>query len=156
MKQVLFAHGKEGSPNGTKATMINDNFAATIPSLKNSYAESDFAGDLALIEMFSGYCTVLVGSSRGGALMTAANADKRKILICPAWKRFGVVPRLRKTDIIIHSKKDKLVPYRDSEILAGMFGCTLIEAGHDHRMGDKKTLQLIMSTIQKALKGEKQ
>ena len=155
MKRVLFAHGKEGSPYGTKAKMIENNFDAYIPYLTNSFETIDFFHDLDIIEDMMENVGVMVGSSRGGALVCQARTKKRKILICPAWKKFNVNPHLTKHDVIIHSKADNLVPYEDSKELAERFGCTLIEAGHDHRMGDKETLALIKRTVKAVLKGEK-
>ena len=76
----------------------------------------------------------------------------RKVLICPAWKKFDalLLPCLCEDDIIIHSKADMVVPFEDSELLAETYGCTLIDAGYDHRMSDRQTLEL----IKKAIKGE--
>lgn len=145
---ILFCHGKEGSPNGTKAQTIQAAFGSVItPSLTNSYDASDFLNDLEVVEQAAEKADVLVGSSRGGALVAAARTSQRKILICPAWKEFKVVPYVTKNDVIIHSKKDSIVPYAHSQQLADMFGCTLIEAGSDHRMSDAETLKLIVDTI---------
>ena len=156
MNRVLFAHGKEGSPNGTKATMLKRKFNATTPKLTNSYELSDFFEDLDIIENIGKKVDVMVGSSRGGALVAQARTDARKILICPAWKRFKtlLLPYLTSDDIIIHSGADNLVPFEDSVQLRDTYGCTLIEAGHDHRMGDDETLALIEDTVRKVLEGE--
>jgi len=145
---ILFCHGKEGSPNGTKAQTIQAAFGNVItPTLTNSYDASDFLNDLEVVEEAAKKVDVLVGSSRGGALVTAARTSQRKILICPAWKEFKVVPYITKNDVIIHSKNDPIVPYKNSQQLADMFGCKLIEAGSDHRMSDPETLALIVNTI---------
>mgnify|MGYP001193902864 FL=1 len=156
MKRVLFAHGKEGSPNGTKATMFKDNFDVTIPKLTNSYEMVDFLEDLDIIETIGREVAVMVGSSRGGALVAQARNNVRKILICPAWKKFKtfLLPYLTEDDIIIHSKADDLVPFEDSVLLRDTYGCTLIEAGYDHRMSDDQTLALIEETVRKVLEGE--
>jgi len=149
--KVLFCHGKEGTPNGTKATMVKEAFKNTnVPKLTNSFETADFLDDLTKVERLAKRADVLVGSSRGGALVAQARMKTRKVLIAPAWKKFQVVPYLNKDDIILHSKNDDLVPYEDSIKLVDMFGCTLIECGHDHRMSDKKTLDLIKD----AIKGE--
>lgn len=145
---ILFCHGKEGSPNGTKAQTIRAAFGNVVtPTLTNSYAPADFQNDLEIVEQAAKEVDVLVGSSRGGALVCAARTSQQKILICPAWKEFKVVPYVTKNDIIIHSKKDAIVPYAHSQQLADMFGCTLVEAGSNHRMSDEKTLALIINTI---------
>jgi predicted esterase YcpF (UPF0227 family) len=147
--KVLFCHGKEGSPNGKKATMVKENFqTCQIPKLKNSFETIDFLDDLTRIEKLAERADVIVGSSRGGALVAQARTGVRKVLIAPAWKKFQVVPYLTKEDIILHSKQDDLVPYEDSVRLANMFGCRLIECGLDHRMSDDETLKLIKNTIE--------
>ena len=157
MKSVLFAHGKEGSTTGKKAKMIENNFDAYIPNLTNSFETIDFLDDLDIIENLADNVKVMVGSSRGGALVCQARTETRKILICPAWKNFDVMllPYLCEDDIIIHSRKDTIVPFEDSELLAETYGCTLIEAGHDHRMSDDETMDLIKRIVEAVLKGEK-
>ena len=159
MSKVLFAHGKEGSPDGTKAKMIKTNFDAFVPSLTNSFETIDFFHDLDIIEEMADNVDVMVGSSRGGALICQARTETRKILICPAWRKFGenllLLPHLCEDDIIIHSRKDTIVPFEESEMLVETYGCTLIEAGNDHRMGDDETLALIKRVIEAVLKGEK-
>lgn len=150
MPNVLFAHGKEGSITGTKATMIRNNFAEVkVPKLINSYKAEDFVKDWRMVEHIAaaGNIDVLVGSSRGGAIIAQTRVNIRKVLIAPAWKKFGVTPYLTKNDVILHSKQDDLVPYEDSVLLANLFGCTLIECGTSHRMSDKNTLEKIKNYI---------
>lgn len=157
MKRVLFAHGKEGNPNGTKAKMLKEKFGALVPKLTNSFELVDFLEDLDHIENIGQSVDVMIGSSRGGALVAQVrNPNVRKILICPAWKRFDalLLPFLNEDDIIIHSKSDNLVLFEDSVLLKETFGCTLIEAGYDHRMGDDETLALIEDTVRRVLEGE--
>jgi len=154
--RVLFCHGKEGNPGGTKAIAIKEEFSGSTvvtPKLTNSYCEKDFIQDLAVVEALGKGADVLVGSSRGGALVCQADTDVRKIMIAPAWKKFSVLPMLTKEDIILHSKYDCLVPYEDSVRLAELYGCRLIECGNDHRMSDPKTLELIKETIKEVTNG---
>ena len=147
--RVLFCHGKEGNPKGSKAVAIGKIPGTTVvtPKLTNSYERKDFVNDLGLIEALAAGADVLVGSSRGGALIANTKLSLRKVLIAPAWKRFGVEPNLTKEDIILHSKHDDLVPYEDSVTLAERFGCTLIECGVNHRMSDEATLAEIKKAI---------
>ena len=147
--RVLFCHGKEGNPKGSKAIAIGkmpDTIVVT-PKLTNSYEREDFVNDLGLVEALAEGADVLVGSSRGGALVANAKASFRKVLIAPAWRRFNVEPNLTKEDIILHSRHDNLVPYEDSVVLAERFGCTLIECGANHRMSDEATLLEIKKAI---------
>ena len=154
--RVLFCHGKEGNPDGTKALAIKQEFknsTVVAPRLTNSYCENDFNKDLVVVEALGKGADVLVGSSRGGALVCQADADTPKILIAPAWKKFSVLPMLTENDVILHSKHDDLVPFEDSVRLAKLFGCKLIECGNDHRMSDPKTLELIKETIKEVTNG---
>jgi len=151
---VIFCHGKEGTPEGTKAKMIKKAFKETVvPTLTNSFCLKDFQKDLELINHEAEDAKVLIGSSRGGALVLAMETERRKIVIAPAWKKFGVTPKLTKNDTIIHCPKDNLVPIEDSEYLMNKFGCRLIICGENHRMSDQKTLGIIKNVIKGTLKG---
>lgn len=154
--RVLFCHGKEGNPSGTKASAIKEEFydgTVVAPKLTNSYSETDFVRDLVVVEALTNGADVLIGSSRGGALVCQADTDVPKIMIAPAWKKFSALPMLTKDDVILHSKHDDLVPFEDSERLAKLFGCKLIECGNDHRMSDPDTLALITETIKEVTNG---
>lgn len=150
---VLFCHGKEGTPNGTKARMLKEHFGEQIyvPRLTNSYKPADFQRDLELIEGFLPTVNLFVGSSRGGALVCSikTTSNQRKILIAPAWRKFKVEPILDSNDIILHSKKDDIVPFEDSVFLAERFGCTLVECGAGHRMSDPKALEVLKNIASK-------
>ena len=153
---ILFCHGKEGSPDGTKARTMKTIAGAevvVIPRLTNSFSEYDFIKDLGMVMKVINDVDIVVGSSRGGALVCQMNTTKRKILIAPAWKKFKVIPHLTSNDIILHCKQDDLVPYEDSEQLVKMFGCKLIECGVNHRMSDDKTLGLIKNIITEVANG---
>ena len=148
--RVLFCHGKEGTPDGTKAIAIKEEFngsTVVAPKLTNSYCESDFIKDLVVVEAFAKGADVLVGSSRGGALVCQADTEVPKVMIAPAWKKFSVLPMLKESDVILHCENDDLVPYEDSVRLAKLFGCRLIESGIDHRMSDPETLEQIKNII---------
>ena len=154
--RILFCHGKEGNPRGTKAVAIQEEFEANMfvaPRLTNSYCEKDFAEDLVVVEALAKGADVLIGSSRGGALVCQADVETPKVMIAPAWRKFNVLPMLTANDIILHSKCDDLVPYEDSEKLAELFGCRVIECGTDHRMSDPETLEIIKQTIKEITNG---
>tara|TARA_B100000282_G_C31689105_1_gene470580 strand:- start:663 stop:1115 length:453 start_codon:yes stop_codon:yes gene_type:complete len=146
--RVLFCHGKEGNPNGTKAMKIREAFTtAVIPRLTNSYEAVDFKNDLAIVQALAKGADVLVGSSRGGALVCQADTTQRKVVIAPAWKKFAVDPKLTDRDVIIHSENDDIVPISDSKELADRFGCRLITCGNDHRMSGEEALEQIKLAI---------
>lgn len=141
---ILFLHGLEGTPNGSKARFLkalgHNVIAPTLPkydlfSSRKIAQEAINDNDIDLI----------VGSSRGGAIAAGINEYKNipRILIAPAWKAFGIKPNVKK-DVpvaILHSYDDDLVPYGFSEFLENKFNeVTLTECGACHRMSDPVAL----------------
>ncbi len=92
----------------------------------------------------------VVGSSRGGAVaMNINSGDARLVLLCPAWKNWGKAKTLLKpSTVILHSRADDVIPYSDSEELvrnSGLPVYALIEVGHDHRLADPESLDLMLA-----------
>jgi hypothetical protein len=58
------------------------------------------------------------------------------VLLAPAWRFFGVEPRVHTTKAaVIHSPLDRLVPFSDSVKLARLNpGVRLVAAGEGHRL----------------------
>src|SRR5438309_1095408 len=53
---------------------------------------------------------VVVGSSRGGAVaMNIECGNARLVLLCPAWKRWGTVRRVKPGTVILHSRADDTI-----------------------------------------------
>ena len=149
MSKVLFLHGKEGTPTGSKPTKLRDvGFEVVAPTLdKNDWRGSINEAELAMAMNMAG---VIVGSSRGGAVAASIPYLQiaKKILIAPAWKAFGVDdPVVDRSTVILHCKNDNIVPFEHSEELAERYGCQLIECGIDHRMNDPETLNLIAKLV---------
>ena len=150
--KILFLHGKEGTPEGTKPTTMRANghwvIAPVLPkddwalSLRRAYNCLDaFKPD------------VVVGSSRGGAIACALETVAPKILIAPAYNSFHVKnPVVDETTIILHCADDDLVSYEDSCILEEAFGCNLIACGEDHRMSDNDALNELLYALTKVSK----
>jgi predicted esterase len=79
---------------------------------------------------------VIVGTSQGGpvAMRMAKKFPKaRLILLAPAWKIFNQPPDVGPDTIVIHGRKDKVVPYQHSVELCEKNNCRLIwtDDGHD-------------------------
>jgi hypothetical protein len=73
-------------------------------------------------------------------------AETPLILLCPAWKRWGQVERLKPKSAILHSRCDDVVPFSDSEDLITASGLPLeilIEVGNDHRLADPQSLVVL-------------
>jgi hypothetical protein len=61
---------------------------------------------------------VVVGLSRGGTVAMNINSGSTPlVLMCPAWKRWGMARTVKPGTIILHSKADDVVPFSDSEEL---------------------------------------
>tara|TARA_A100001015_G_scaffold318460_1_gene438422 strand:+ start:331 stop:813 length:483 start_codon:yes stop_codon:yes gene_type:complete len=146
--KILFLHGMEGTPEGTKPTFLRGKgFRVIAPSLP----KEDFTLSVKRAEyaMHAFKPDVIVGSSRGGAVACAMAAGYTpKILIAPAYKKFDVKnPDVDITTTILHCKKDDLVDFEDSIKLKEQFACDLIECGEGHRMSDPAALQTILDVL---------
>ena len=144
--KVLFLHGLEGTPNGTKVRYLkNAGFDVIAPKLpKSSWEESIARAEAVLKEHDVG---LIVGSSRGGAIACALDTKVRKVLIAPAWKRFKVEPNVDNTTIILHCEADDLVDYDDSVKLKEDYHPALITIGVNHRMSDDETLACLADLV---------
>jgi hypothetical protein len=139
--KILFLHGWQSVPGGVKPTFLKDSGHTVInPKLP----DDDFAEALRIAqEEFDRHRPdVVVGSSRGGAVAMNMNVgDVKLVLLCPAWRKFGSVRTVKAGTVILHSRADDVVPFVDSEELAGG---TLIEVGSDHRLADGESLQAML------------
>lgn len=86
-RQILFAHGLEGSPNGNKATALREAFGAHSPWL----GELNVDGQVALLKalLLEREASVLIGSSLGaiaalGASLEVPEKISHLILLAPA------------------------------------------------------------------------
>lgn len=144
MMRILFLHGWQSVPGGVKPTYLMDHGCEVInPKLD----DEDFDGALrtaqAAFDMH--HPDVIVGSSRGGAVaMNVQAGDTPRVLLCPAWKKWGAVKTVMSGTIILHSRDDEVIPYEHSVELADASGATLIEVGKDHRLADQESLEVML------------
>jgi len=145
--KILFLHGWHSVPGSVKPTyLIQHGHTVINPALD----DDDFAAALrtAQAEFDTHQPDVIVGSSRGGAV--AMNIDSKNtplLLLCPAWKRWGTVRKLKLNSVILHSREDEVIPFADSEELAknsGLSPETLMEVGGDHRLADESSLSVLL------------
>ena len=149
MTVILFLHGLHSVPGGVKPTYLKDHGHEVInPKLP----DDDFAEAvrIAQAEFDKHQPQVVVGSSRGGAVaMNIDSGDAKLVLMCPAWKKWGTAKTLLKAStVILHSRADDVIPYSDSEELvrnSGLPVYTLIEVGHNHRLADPESLDLMLA-----------
>jgi alpha-beta hydrolase superfamily lysophospholipase len=96
---------------------------------------------------------VVVGSSRGGAV--AMNIDSNEtplVLLCPAWRNWGLASTVKPNTIILHSRQDDVIPFADSEELilsSGLPTGALIEVGQDHRLADEEPLKSMLAACER-------
>ncbi len=139
---VLFLHGLESSPGGTKAQELEGAGHTVLnPALpRDSFDESV---RIAQEQVDAEAPDYIVGSSRGGAVaMVLKNRGARLVLVAPAWRAFGVAPKVPSDTVILHSDRDDLVPLDDSIELAEANGAELELCGECHRMSDEEALSV--------------
>ncbi len=137
--RVQFAHGLEGSPQGSKARLLAAHFETRVPAMDTS----DFAACVALHEeglrRFRPH--VLVGSSFGGAVVVAMLQRRSwrgpTLLLAQAALRRGQPAWLpeRVPIWLVHGTRDALVDPNDSRILARTGSpdlVRLLEVDDDH------------------------
>lgn len=155
MARILYLHGLESSPNAGKATRLREEGHEVVgpqldhaSDLTDSIATAQAALDAALQ---AGSVHVIVASSRGGAVATAINPrGVPMLLLCPAWKRFGLDARLSGRVRILHAAADDLVPLADSvELLArsGLPPEALTVVGKEHRLHDEAATKAMLAAV---------
>ena len=148
--KVLFLHGWQSVPGGVKPTYLKDHGHEVMnPALPHD----DFAQAVRIAqgEFDQHHPQVVVGSSRGGAVAMNINSGAAKlVLLCPAWKKYGTVKKVKPGTVILHSRADDVIPFADSEELVRNSGATLIEVGNDHRLADPEPLAAMLGACEKA------
>ena len=148
MRKILYLHGRGSKPGGTKPKYLQRlGYNVLNPKLPDESFEESVEIAKKVIEQE--HPDVVVASSRGGAVaLAAAASDTKLVLLCPAWKHFGVeVPTSLKEATILHSSEDDIVLHEDSIKLAETSGAALITCGHGHRMIDDEALNVLKEQI---------
>ena len=149
--RILFLHGWQSTPGGVKPTYLKSHGHEILnPALPDD--DFDAAVAIAQAEFDRGKPDVVVGSSRGGAMAMNINIGKTPlVLLCPAWKRWGTVTKVKPGTTILHSKADDVVPFADSEELVENSGLpleSLVEVGSEHRLADEESLAKMLTACQ--------
>ena len=120
---LMYLHGLEGNPNGTKGRWMQTMFGAVAPALpaKRDNPEALRQSVLVAKEAVERYQpSVIVGSSFGGAVLMQLLMDGiytgPSVLLAQAGVKYGVTERLPQGAyaILIHAPDDDIVPFRDS------------------------------------------
>lgn len=92
---------------------------------------------------------VIIGSSRGGAIMMGVRTETPVMLVAPAWRFFGVEPVVRCSNVaILHSESDGAVALADSLVLASSSPhVKLIVAGYTHSLTCRSGSQAILNEL---------
>jgi pimeloyl-ACP methyl ester carboxylesterase len=154
--EIVFFHGLESGPNGTKARFLKAHFDAVVPGLPTG----DFPACLELARQVlkESPPVVLVGSSYGGAIAQVMLGEGRwtgkTILIAPAGEKLGVDFGSPEGEILIlHGEYDEVIPLEDSRRYAERVGGRLVVVeGGDHRLNTE--LERIERVIREALGGK--
>lgn len=146
--KILFLHGWQSVPGGVKPTYLKDHGHMVInPKLPDE--DFDEAVRIAQAEFNKHQPQAVVGSSRGGAVaMNIDSGDARLVLLCPAWKKWGMARTVKPNTYILHSRADDVIPFADSEELvrnSGLPVYVLTEVGSDHRLADPESLDLMLA-----------
>jgi hypothetical protein len=155
--KILFLHGWNSIPGGVKPTHLRQ---AGHTVFNPALPDDDFAAavHIAQAEHDRHRPDVIVGSSRGGAVaLNLQSSVTPLVLLCPAWKNWGVVKTLKPKAMILHSRKDDVIPFADSlELVAnsGLPPQSVIEVGQDHRLADPQSLAVLQWACQWLAAGE--
>jgi len=150
--KILFLHGWHSVPGGVKPSHLeNASHEVINPALDDD--DFDAAVRTAQAEFDQNKPDVIVGSSRGGAVaMNINSGDTPLVLLCPAWKKWGKIKKLKCNSVILHSRVDEVIPFADSEELvtnSNLPLATLIEVGNDHRLADPGPLKAMLAACQR-------
>jgi len=150
--KILFLHGWQSVPGGLKPTYLASHGHEVInPRLDDEDFQRAVA--TAQAEFDRHQPEVVVGSSRGGAVaMNLEVGDAPLVLLCPAWKLWGVATTVPKGTLILHSPLDEVIPFADSEALAQNSGLppeALIATGGDHRLAEPEPLAKMLEACER-------
>jgi Cysteine-rich CPXCG len=144
--KILFLHGWHSVPGGVKPTYLQSQAWEVInPAQDDDDFEAAVRAAQAEYDLHAP--DVVVGSSRGGAVaMNIRSGNTPLVLLCPAWKHWGCVTRVKPNAMILHSRLDEVIPFEESEELVANSELpvdALVEVGSDHRLADEASLSVM-------------
>ncbi len=149
--KILFLHGWQSVPGGAKPTYLRQQGCEVInPKLDDDDFDSAVRTAQAEFDFHKPDC--IVGSSRGGAVaLNLQSGGAPLVLLCPAWKKWGAVKTLMPNSAILHSRKDEVIPFEDSQELLSKSKLPselLISVGDAHRLADESSLSVLLWACQ--------
>ena len=130
LPKVLMFHGKEGSPNGRKATFLKNHpgYHAHVPSYPSNQGPVSEVFDtcytIAQQELADFSPDIVIGSSFGGGILLQLVRDGvwqgPSLFLAQAGVMYSISQSLPEgvKAILIHGTQDTIVPYMDSQLLA--------------------------------------
>jgi hypothetical protein len=157
--RVLFVHGLEGSPQGTKARFLAEAFEARTPAMDTSDPEACLALQAEEVRSFAP--DVVVGSSFGGGILLhlvqqgvwrgpcvfLAQAAGRRPEVLQAGLPAGVAA------VVVHGLRDEVIDPEDSRRLAATGSPELVrhvEVDDDHRLKTLVTTGRLAELVREA------
>jgi len=128
--KILLFHGKEGSPNGRKATFLKEHpkYNAHVPSYPSNEGPVSEVFDqcytIAQQELAQFQPDLVIGSSFGGGILLRLVTEKRwtgpSLFLAQAGVMYNIstAPPQGLQATLIHGTKDTIVDYQDSVLLA--------------------------------------
>lgn len=139
--RVQFAHGLESSPQGNKARLFAQHFAATTPAMNTRDFESCVRVHAETLASWQP--ELLIGSSFGGAVAVALLERGLwrgpTLLLAQAARHYNPAAQLP-DDVevtLVHGRQDDVIPIAHSRALAGTgtpSKVRLIEVDDDHQL----------------------
>ena len=151
--KILYLHGWKSTCGGAKPSSLA---ALGHEVIEPELPEDDYdeALRIAQAELERIKPDVVVGSSRGGSLAINLEAgDVPLVLLCPAWKRWGRVSKVKPGTQILHSREDEVIPFDDTlELLrnSGLDESALTVTGENHRLFDPASLAEMAAAVRRS------
>ena len=149
--KILFLHGLGSRPGGLKPTyLVRHGHDVSNPQL----SEDDFRESIQIAQCeYDRFCPdVIVGSSRGGGVaVNMESKDTPRVLLCPSWKNKRMANRVKPNTIVLHSRQDEVIPFRESEELLANSGLSpdlIVEVGFEHRLADEHSLRAMLNACE--------
>jgi len=150
--KILFLHGWNSVVGGVKPTYLREH-GHTVFNPALPHEDYSAALQIAQAEFDRQQPQVVVGASRGGSLAIDLRSGAAKlVLLCPAWKKYGIATTVKDHAVILHSRADDVVPFADSvELLAnsGLPRELLYEIGTDHRLANSEPLARMLDECER-------
>ena len=151
MMKILFLHGVGSQPGGLKPTYLAQHgHDVSNPQLP----DDDFLESIRIAQSeYDNYCPdVIVGSSRGGGVaVNIESNDTPLVLLCPSWKNKRMANKVKSNTVILHSRQDEVIPFRDSEELlinSGLSPDLIVVVGFEHRLADEDSLRAMLNACE--------